>query len=546
MRNTFLDATTLALAVTLSAALSRPAAAERLPAADVLHLCVTLERGDAPELKRLLEAGADVDARCSSGWRPLHLAAIAVSHGQGTEMLRLILDRHPDVNARDSEGETPLFKAVRGSTGAGHESASEAVKLLLEAGADVKARDKTGATPLLRALQNSDQELAEEFLGRGADRRAVDARGQSILMQACNAGYKDMVLSILSDSTSGINAREKTFGLTALMQAAVQGHADVVQVLLLHGADPKLKSSAGQTARLLAETRGHQEAAGLLARYEGGLSGQPPAQASPEPKPKAWTSDVDKPAYAAAEDPDAYAVVVGIERYQDLPEARFAERDAQAVRAHLRALGFPDRNIVSLSGAKATKAGLIKTLETWLPNNTDERSRVFFYYSGHGAPVPETGEAYLVPSDGDPQYLSDTAYPLQRLYQKLGGLKAKSVVAVLDSCFSGAGGRSVLAKGTRPLVSKVEIGTGSAGKVSALTASGAGQVSGALEDQGHGLFTYYFLRGLGDAPKDQAGKVTLKGVYEYLRPQVQDRAHRDNREQTPQFFAGEGALQPLR
>ncbi|GAG20109.1 unnamed protein product, partial [marine sediment metagenome] len=155
-------------------------------------------------------------------------------------------------------------------------------------------------------------------------------------------------------------------------------------------------------------------------------------------------SDVDKARYRSAPQAHDFAVVVGIEEYSILPAAKFAERDAEAVASHMSALGIPLRHIVHLSGSKASYISLKKYLESWLPRNVKPNSRVFFYFSGHGAPDVKTGEAYLVPWDGDPGFLKDTAYPLKRLYGSLGKLKAKEIIVALDACFSGAGGRSVL------------------------------------------------------------------------------------------------------
>ena len=247
-----------------------------------------------------------------------------------------------------------------------------------------------------------------------------------------------------------------------------------------------------------------------------------------------------KPAFTAAPTVDDFAVVIGIETYVDLPAATYAERDAAAAKSFLRALGLPERNIMTLTGSRATKSGLEKTIEDWLPNNVSERSRVYFYYSGHGAPDPKSGSAYLLPSDGDPQYLARTGYPLKQLYFQLGQLKAKQVLVALDSCFSGAGGRSVVAKGTRPLVGRVDVAAQSDGKVSVVSASAGDQVSGANDSAGYGLFTYNFLQGLNGAAKDDRGHVTLKAVYDYLKPRVQDDARRANRDQTPQL-QGDGA-----
>ncbi len=257
-----------------------------------------------------------------------------------------------------------------------------------------------------------------------------------------------------------------------------------------------------------------------------------------QPTPTQAESDADKPAYRNREDASRYALIVGAEKYADLPEARYAERDAQSMRSHLVALGYPSRNIVLLTGSKATRAGLAKNLENWLARNTDEKSTVFFYYSGHGAPNVKTGQAYLVPIDGDPQYLEETAYPVKRVYEQLGALKARTVLVMLDACFSGAGGRSVLPKGTRPLVNKVDLGfPGQGGRIVSLTASDSDQVSGTIEEQRHGLFTYYVLTGLNGAAKDNHGQVTVDSLYRYLAPRVADEAHRQNRDQTPKLLA---------
>lgn len=267
------------------------------------------------------------------------------------------------------------------------------------------------------------------------------------------------------------------------------------------------------------------------------------AAAKPAPE-----SEVDKPGYQLSENPDNFALVVGIEKYSSVVEALYAERDAVAVRDHLLALGYPQRNVILLTGNKATMTGLTKFVETWLPRNISANSTVFFYYSGHGAPDVKNGEAYLMPWDGDPQFLRETAYPIKRLYSKLGALKAKRVLVALDSCFSGAGGRSVLAKGSRPLVGKAA-GLGPvAPNVVAFSAAGGDQISGTMDDQGHGAFTYYLLKGLGGEAGDSAGHVTVKSLYDYLSPKVADAARRQNRDQTPLLMqsAGESGSVRLR
>jgi uncharacterized caspase-like protein len=248
---------------------------------------------------------------------------------------------------------------------------------------------------------------------------------------------------------------------------------------------------------------------------------------------KTGRSEVDEPSYKLREDPTKYAVVVGVENYESLPSADYAERDAKAIRRHLLALGYPERNLIYLTGEKAGKSGIEKYVESWLPRNVDENSSVFFYFSGHGAPDAATGQAFLMPWDGDAKFLDSTGYPVKKLYAHLAALKAKRIVVALDSCFSGAGGRSVIAKGARPLMTRVDAALPASDKLTVLAAASGEEITGSAEAEGHGLFTYYLLKGL----NDRDGSATVKSLYDYLRPQVQDAARRDNRDQTPQLLA---------
>ncbi len=251
-----------------------------------------------------------------------------------------------------------------------------------------------------------------------------------------------------------------------------------------------------------------------------------PPRSAPKAPETPTESDVDAPKYRREPNPADVAIIVGIEQYQDLPPAALAERDARAVKRHALALGFPERNILLLTGSRATKTSLVKNIETWLARNAGPTSSVLFYYSGHGAPDHKSGRAYLVPWDGDPAFLEETGYPVDRLYAKLGELKARRVVVALDACFSGTGGRSVLAKGTRPLVTRVDMGRVPP-RIAALTAARADQVAGTFEEGGHGLFTYFLLQGL------NAGKRSTRALHEFLETKVRDEARRQNREQSP-------------
>ena len=247
------------------------------------------------------------------------------------------------------------------------------------------------------------------------------------------------------------------------------------------------------------------------------------------PKQRSMTGSelMPVPNFGMQENDGNVAVVIGIENYPEIPRSEYSVSDAGLVANYLKALGFAERNIYRLTNEKATYSAIKKTLESWLPNRVHPGGKVVVYFSGHGAPDPKSGDAFIVPYDGDPNYLTDTGYPLNRLYEKLGELKGVETIVLLDSCFSGAGGRSVLAKGARPLVMVQPPRPLPVGNIAVLAATQANQISTSLPDKKQGAFTYFFLKAIKD------GKKSVTEIYEYMKPLVEDEARRLNVEQSP-------------
>ena len=242
----------------------------------------------------------------------------------------------------------------------------------------------------------------------------------------------------------------------------------------------------------------------------------------------------------------AYAVVIGIETYRGkIPRADFADRDAKVMGEYLtKVLGYPEENVVVLDNENATRTDMEKYIEGWLPNRIEKDASVFFYFSGHGTPNAKSGDAYLVPYDGDPAFVEKTGYPMQRLYEQLGKLPTKEVVVVLDTCFSGAGGRSVLAQGARPMVLSIENPILVGGKTVVLAAGSGDQISSTYRQKSHGLLTYFFLKGLqGEADRNKDGTIDLAELFEYVKPQVERVARREfNNDQIPQLLGSPEVL----
>ena len=252
-------------------------------------------------------------------------------------------------------------------------------------------------------------------------------------------------------------------------------------------------------------------------------------------------SDVDEvPVRKAKPKKNAYAIVIGIEQYrQKLPKADFAVSDARLVSAYLTGvMGYPEENVITLLNDHASNVDLAKYFEKWLPNNVEAGGSVFIYFSGHGAPNPRTGDAFLVPYDGDPSFITETGYSLRRMYDALGKLPAREIVVALDSCFSGAGGRSVLAEGARPLVMNLQTSAALSKNMTVMAAASGDQISSTYRDKGHGLFTYFLLKGIKDEDVVKPdGSIKMDDLYDYLKPQVERIARKQyNNEQTPQLM----------
>lgn len=266
----------------------------------------------------------------------------------------------------------------------------------------------------------------------------------------------------------------------------------------------------------------------------------------PEDNPKPRSSGGNKAGKAAAgaamvsaaPQPTSFALVVGIEKYRDVTPAGGARTDAEKFAELARVtMGVPEENIKVLLDDRASKTDIAKQMR-WLQANVPAGGRVYFYFSGHGAPEPTTGVSYIVPYDGDPQYLKDTAIPMTDVLGDLEKTKAKEVLALADSCFSGAGGRSVLAPGTRPLV-RVEEPKQQA-RVAMLSASSGAEISGPAADGSGGLFSKYLIEAIGSGQGDinGDGQISLKELADWVGPRVQREAKRANREQTPHLSLG--------
>jgi hypothetical protein len=163
------------------------------------------------------------------------------------------------------------------------------------------------------------------------------------------------------------------------------------------------------------------------------------AKAAPPPRPTPVLSKpVARPVGVSfkkgPQRPYDVAVIIGNADYgtqgKDIPDVIPAIADAQGIRRYvIQALGISEDNILYLENA--TQSGMLAVFG----NRTDYRgqlfnyvkpgrSRVFVYFSGHGAPGGEDGGSYLVPTDSQASMIKLNGYPLSTLYRNLSKIPA--------------------------------------------------------------------------------------------------------------------------
>lgn len=246
------------------------------------------------------------------------------------------------------------------------------------------------------------------------------------------------------------------------------------------------------------------------------------------------------------------AVIIGNMEYKsrDVPRVDFAISDARIVKEYVvKALGYREGNIIYLENATQAQLRATFGIESDFKGKLfsylrPDKSDVFIYYSGHGAPDVKTKTGYFVPVDCDPSTVRFNGYSLRTFYDNLAKLPARSITVVLDTCFTGGSERGMLLKSASPVFIQVKNPLLTRKNTCVFTSSTGEEISSWYPAKKHGLFTYYFLKGLqGEADADKDGTITAAELQSYLADEVTYKARRLHmREQSPQFMGNKNAV----
>ena len=139
---------------------------------------------------------------------------------------------------------------------------TEEVRKMLDSGINVNVRnDGNRETALMTAAGGGNVETVKLLINRGAEINAKSFEGGTALLVAIDRKQDDVVECLL---LHGANPNDKLAiepGLTALCMAAQRGYLRILKALLKAGADTEKRAGDGSTALVNAAFKGHDDVA---------------------------------------------------------------------------------------------------------------------------------------------------------------------------------------------------------------------------------------------------------------------------------------------
>jgi hypothetical protein len=250
---------------------------------------------------------------------------------------------------------------------------------------------------------------------------------------------------------------------------------------------------------------------------------------------------------------NSIAVIFGVENYKELPPAPYATNDADILKEYFqKRLGV--EKVVMYKNDEVS--GFIFD-DVFNPDNGELQKEIvkgqtelFVFYSGHGIPDKSGENIYLFPFDGKVARIETQGYEINKLYENLEKLEAKSVTVFLDACFSG-GSRTTETIKAENLVAMKGVKIKPKNNWAYLNnpnftifnSSSEAETSLGFDASQTGLFTYFLCAGLqGQADSNQDKKITSGELKDYLFDNVTTTSRKISGLQSPQFFGLEDTV----
>ena len=240
---------------------------------------------------------------------------------------------------------------------------------------------------------------------------------------------------------------------------------------------------------------------------------------------------------------DSWAVIIGINKYQNIRGLNYAVDDANDIKdLLLNKFNFSNENIILLRDQDATKDNILTALyET--AEKVGDNDRYMIFFAGHGTQkkLPAGGDkGYLLPVDADTSKLYLTGIDMNIIKDISNETNAKHVLFLMDACYGG-----LMAINSRGLDTKTP---GYMRKITKdkgrqiITAGGKDEEATERTEWGNSAFTKNVIRGLQDemADKNDDGYITVNELGNYLQIKVTQDSDNAQTPQIRRYGTGEG------
>jgi hypothetical protein len=187
--------------------------------------------------------------------------------------------------------------------------------------------------------------------------------------------------------------------------------------------------------------------------------------------------------------------VIGIDSYIHFPHLKTSVNDAKAVKdILLKRYYFDEYHVIELYDEEATKRNILGKLR-YLTRRVGPEDSVIIFYSGHGSLDSAKREGNWIPVEGGVEDRSSWISNKDIYnYLKIDAIKAKHVLIIANSCFSGDSFRSYKGKMARATDEVIK----QAYKQSSRQVITSGGIKPMIDDgmSDNSIFTHYLLKGL--------------------------------------------------
>lgn len=207
--------------------------------------------GQISEIERYLNNGFEINAKDKNGMTPLHWALEAYPRvNPPHETVHYLVEQGADVNAKDNYGLTPLYRSA-----------------LLDLNSIAQFLLSRGAKPELpAAILIGDEKYFNEYLSCVKDPNQSVGCYTPMHWVAYSSDSSRMIAQLIG-KRADINVQDSLSGRTPLHLASLCQHKNIVQQLLLAGADPNVQDFEGKTPLHLAAKKDDLSIVKLLVEY---------------------------------------------------------------------------------------------------------------------------------------------------------------------------------------------------------------------------------------------------------------------------------------